>query len=264
MPEAAVTYLVHLWRADGRMRSRIQRRILVSAAEDCFSIPVMQSVSSWINGPRGEDLHEAARQTLLITGTPCWYALPDGRHYIRAWRQAEVSPNVFLGKKQSTLELSMATCVMERSPLPALQAFLALTAQEDFNPISLSECLTRLACVHGAEPASRLAELYAENVRQLWRDSNLSGQALWALLSGPIGPQELPTIREDMVSGLVAMALAQHRAPAAPEWCKDGIHVAGRDRRFSGSLAEMAIACDMFEKLGRLCPSDDWSRFQNE
>lgn len=264
MPEAAVAYCVHLWRADGRTRSRIQRRILVSAAEDCFSIPVMQSVSAWINGPRREDLHEAVRQVLLIIETPCWYALPDGRHYIRAWRQAEVGPNAFLGKRQSALELSIATGVMERSPLPALQAFLALTAQEDFNPLSLSECLTRLACVHGGEPASRLSELYAENVRHLWRDSNWSGQALWALLAGPIGPQELPNIYEDKLSELVAMSLAQHRVPPVADWCKDGIHVAGCDRRFSGSLAEMALACDAFERLGRLCPSDDWGDFQNE
>ena len=43
-----------------------------------------------------------------------------------------------------------------------------------------------------------------------------------------------------------------------PRWCCDGVHSAGDDPRFMGTLPEMYAVRKAFEYYGRVDPNDEW------
>jgi hypothetical protein len=252
----AVAYLGYLWGISAEAQVRVRRRILICSAEDNTSVAVIARVSDWFNDQR-LSLRDAVREVLRISSTN-WYETPDGRTYIRSWWSAEASVNPYIGSAQDKLLDIMYQAVRSDSTLSALHAFNALLSLRNYNRQMLGERLLRLAMEDGNECAVQLSKLYLNNTKALWRDANVTGQCLYTLLFGPIGPQSDPQPDERHVARLAAQANAQATVPAVPNWCLDGIHVAGADPRFSGSLRHMTAACAAYERFGRLTPDDAW------
>jgi hypothetical protein len=256
-PDDAVTHLGYLWNLGSSARVRVRRRLLICSAEDNTSIPVMAHVSKWFNEDR-QELEGAVREVLRIDGTPNWYATAAGRKYVRSWWQAETSVNPYDGKDQRALLAIIEQAVRSHSSVPALQAFSATINLHGYDRKLLVDRLRELALKRNDDSAVKLADLYLRNMQTLWWDTNFTGQCLYTLLFGPVGPQLDPELDEDRVAMLVTRASAQQTAPEVPSWCLDGIHVAGADPRFSGSIKHMAAACGAFERFGRLSPDDAW------
>lgn len=255
--EMAARYLGYLWGLDSKAKARTRRRILVCSAEDNTSIPVMNRVSDWFRLER-TDVEHAIREVLRICGTPNWYATPSGRAYIGAWWRAETEHNPYIGKRQDVLQTVIESAVRAHEALQAMQAFNAILSDRGYSRQGLAHCLRSLAVEHKNDFAIRLADIYIQHVSALWRDSNFSGQCLYTILAGPIGPQSDPEPDENQVRTLAAQAAAQTTPPDVPPWCLDGIHVHGRDPRFSGAIKHMAAACIAYEHFGRLSPDDVW------
>jgi hypothetical protein len=256
--DLAISYLGYLWNSGKDIRARVRRRILICSAEDNTYIDVMARVSDWFN-KGGPEVKDAVREMLRINGTPNWYATACGRAYIRAWWQAERSPDPPAGQDQGVLLATIEEDVQSGSTLSALQAFNATISLRGYNRQSLVDRLHGLALERNNGSAARLSNLYQKNMKALWWDANLTGQCLYTLLVGPIGPQADPKPDERQVAAFAAQADAQKSAPEVPSWCLDGIHVPGNDPRFSGSIKHMAAACAAFERFGRLSPDDVWT-----
>lgn len=259
----AAIWLFTLWQSGPSARSRSQRRILVSAAEDNLSIPVMRSASDWYNSRNRFDLLSAMRELLRITKTQNWYATESGRSYIRKWHDFEKQENPYVGKHQDCLLRVMEMAIRDKALDTAIQAFNALYQAKDWSRWEFANLLTRIALEKDNRPALAIAELFEENHRHLWNDGNYSGQALYSLINGRIQEDVTPEIKDAEVLQLIAQA-RQFPAQGVPAWCLDGIHLPGHDPRFSGSLKHMAIACTAFETLGRLDPNDVWDGFSGK
>ena len=257
-PDLAISYLGYLWNSGTDVRNRVRRRILICSAEDNTSVTVMTCVSDWFNEGR-PGVEDAVREMLRINSTPNWYATAGGRAYIRAWWETEQSDNPHIGKDQGVLLATIEEAVRSGSTLSALQAFNATISVRDYNRQSLVDCLHDLALERNDDSAATLADLFQNNMRALWWDANFTGQCLYTLLLGPIGTQADPSPAENEVASFSAQAKAQKTAPEVPSWCLDGIHVAGADPRFSGSIKQMTAACTAFERFGRLSPDDAWN-----
>jgi hypothetical protein len=257
MPVAAVAHLATLWRGK-TTRARAQRRLLISAAEDNLSVPVMRRVVHWFDGRQRDDLNAAAAEVARLCSTPNWYANEAGREYIRSWRSAERGAHILWGRSECSLHGVMSHAVRDGRAPAAMQAFMALTSLERFDPIPLAALLVRLALERGSDGALQVAELYADHCRTLWRDGNFSGLALYMLCSGEVGPQIDPEVPHAVQLTAQALQLANDGL-RVPDWCKDGIHTTGCDPRFSGTLERMAAVCDAFETFGSLSPDEPWT-----
>ncbi len=259
-PADAAIWLFTLWQAGPSARSRAQRRILVSAAEDNLSIPVMRSVSDWYNSRNRFDLQSAMRELLRITKTQNWYATESGRSYIRKWHETEQRANPYVRKHQDCILRVMEMSIRDKALVPAIQAFNALYQAKDWSRWEMANLLTRLALEQDNRPALAIAELFEENHRHLWNDGNYSGQALYTLIVGPIGNDAAPSVEDaEVLTSFANIRQTMSQGVTVPSGARDGIHLPGSDPRFAGSLQRMSDACTVFEILGRLDPLDeDW------
>lgn len=256
----AAIWLFTLWQSGPSARSRSQRRILVSAAEDNLSIPVMRSASDWYNSRNRFDLQSAMRELLRITKTQNWYATESGRSYIRKWHDIGNQANPYVGKHPDCILHALDVAIRDKAPAQAIQAFNALYEAKDWNRWELANLLTRLALEQDNRPALAIAELFEENLRHLWNDGNYSGQALYTLIVGPIGNDAAPSVEDsEVLTSFANIRQSMSHGVTVPSWARDGIHLPGSDPRFAGSLKRMSEACTVFEILGRLDPQDDWS-----
>jgi len=257
--EDATLWFVALWRSGKSNQDRAQRRLLISAGEDCLSIPVMQGISAWYNGSSRFDLHSAIRHVLEISQTPNWYATEAGRRYILHWREAELKGNPYLEKRPDCLLWSIETAVRQRSLLRALHAFNAYYHNETSNRWKLARLLTRLALQFDNLAALAVAEVFEDNVRHIWNDANYSGQALYTLILGHIGEASDPFVsNEAVIQSIVRAEFLLSRGPTVPSWALDGIHCSGSDPRFAGTLKQMCAMCRAYEYYGRLDPADEF------
>lgn len=158
----------------------------------------------------------------------------------------------------------MEQAILDGESIAAMHAFSALYAKDNWNRWSLAQLLSRLSLETDNLPALQLAELYGDNLRHLWRDANFSGQALYTLLEGPIGEPLEPQVTEDEVDAALAAAEATASDLTIASHYLDGIHCAGSDPRLSGLLMHMANACTIYERLGRLDPTDDFAAILGE
>lgn len=258
--EDAVLWFISLWRSGVTHRERVQRRLLICAAEDNLNVEVMRRLSDWYSNSVARcDLKAAVREILRITDTPNWYATEQGRRYIREWFEAELTKNPHLGKPPDCLLRVIERAVHEKALLSAMHGFNAYYRHRESNHLKLAQLLCRLAIKTDNQPASALAELFEENVRHLWNDTNFSGQTLAVLVGGPIGASMDREVPEDEVVQLIAQALTRLVEPmTVPEWCLDGIHTGGRDPRFAGTIRQMNAMCRAYEYYGRLDPADEF------
>lgn len=258
-PDFAIRYLLWLWEQDSKTRERVQRRILICAAEDNLSVPVMDAASRWYGSLMRRKLEAATTVALKIIATPNWYAVPEGRDYIRAWRAAEIGTNPYRRKSEECLHKCIETLVRGKELLPAMRAFNALYERHrGFDRRLLAEIMVRLALEQNNSTALSIASIYENHMSELWTDGNYAGQALYTLIVGPIGQHPNPDITKADVSTALQRAQLQQAVLAVPAWALDGIHTGGRDPRFAGTVKMMAGCCAAYEHYGRLSPDDEW------
>lgn len=259
-PLDALIWLHLLSQAWQNTRFRAQRRVLIGAAEDCMSIPVMRAVSDWYNSPSRHNLHAASREVLRIIKSPNWYATDRGRAYIRRWREVELLPNPFRREAPDSLFQILEDAIRSGASIQAMHAFFAINEKKDWNRQTLAHLLNRFALEFANTSACALAELFNTNCRSLWNDTNYSGLALDALLGGPLDEDTNPIIAESELVQLIANTRhSLSQGVTIPEWARDGIHCSGKDPRFSGLWEYMAASCNAYEHYGRLDPEDVWS-----
>lgn len=256
---------------------RAQRRILIGAAEDNLSIPVMQSVSDWYNSRRRFNFEAASLEvpfsyhldSQLVCRSP-W----PGIHPPRA--AIECLPNPFLKQSESVLFQILEDAVRRHSTVRAFQSFWAIHEVKGWNREGMADLLNRLALEFDIPDALALSDLYQANWKSLWNDINYSGLALDVLLAGPLSQREQhfgPEFPDYMQLTTPILHLNRYllqltariknllgESLTVPDWALDGIHCGGNDPRFSGLWEHMARACDAYEFYGRLDPDDDWSR----
>ena len=260
LTDEAILWLCYLWNQPG-LKSRIQRRILMSAGEDNISVNVIEAVSNWYgNNSTRKDLTLATIEVARICATDNWYAQPDGRFYMFAWEKATIEPKQGLPKDYPALLEFFTNAIIDCREIEALKAFNRLYENESFRPRDFANTLQSISKVSNSHQAHRLVELYVKNAGALWLDGNLSGQAVFALLNGDFGDATLPVSNEKEVLSLLQDA--QYRITNGveiPAFARDGIHTRkGGDVRFAGTIKQMAACCRAYEYFGRLSPDDKW------
>lgn len=256
----AILWLCYLWEQPG-FKSRMQRRILISAAEDNISVNVIEAVSNWYgNTASRKDLIQAVIEVARICATDNWYAQPDGRLYMFAWEKATIEPKFGLPKEYAALLEFLSDAICDCRELDALKAFNRLYENKAFRPKDLANNLLKLSPQSNSSHAQRLVDVYAKNTGALWLDGNLSGQAVFALLNGDFGFATSPIINENEVLSLIHDAqLKISNGIQIPAFARDGIHTRkGGDVRFAGTVKQMAACCRAYEYFGRLSQDDKW------
>lgn len=239
----------------------MQRRILISAAEDNISVNVIEAVSNWYgNTASRKDLIQASIEVARICATENWYAQPDGRLYMFAWEKATIEPKLGIPKEYAALLEFLSDAISDCRELDALKAFNRLYENKAFRPKDLANFLLKLSPQSNSNHAKRLVDLYAKNTGALWLDGNLSGQAVFALLNGDFGYATNPTVNENEVLSLLHDAQYKiSNGIQIPIFARDGIHTRkGGDPRFAGTVKHMAACCRAYEYFGRLSPDDKW------
>lgn len=256
----AIVWLRYLWYQQG-LKARLQRRILVCAGEDNISVNVTEAVSQWFGSSLNKrSLELAAIEVARICATDNWYAQPDGRFYIFAWESAEVDPKLGLPKSYPELLTFFTDAILDRNELQAMKSFNSILSNRSFRPKDFAALLLDVAKDSTSQQAHRLIEIYAKNSSALWLDGNISGQAVFALLNGDFGYQTTPIVDEEHVMKLLDEAdRIITDGLVIPDYARDGIHTRqSGDRRFAGTVKQMAGCCRAYEYYGRLDPNDSW------
>lgn len=258
-PAEALLWLVYLWQHP-KERSRLQRRILLCSGEDNLSVEVIEKVAAWHAGPRRTSLDAAATEVLRICGTANWWAQPDGREYIYAWRRTEKLAREYKGIETPVLIKAMESAIQTKQLTHGLAAFNALYARKGFNSAGFAGHLLDWAAKYGGDQAKRLAGVYSQHNATIWLDGNISGQAYYALIHGNFGEQSDPEVSPDEVSAMLSQAAKSLQGGVAvPSWTLDGVHTrSGSDKRFAGVIKSMCGCCRAYEHFGRLSPEDVW------
>lgn len=256
----AITWLRYLWFQPG-LESKVQKRILLSSGEDNMNVHVMDTISGWHgNLDTRKSLELAAIEVARLCATDNWYAQPEGRLYMFAWEKAEIEPRLGLPKRYSDLLMFFTDAVLERNVTDAMKAFNQLYADRTFRPRDFANTLIYIARESDSQHAHNLVELYAKNASALWLDTNISGQAVFALLNGDFANQTVSLIDESKVMHLLVDAerrIAQ--GLVIPDFARDGIPtIEGSDHRFAGTVKQMAACCRSYKYYGRLSPNDKW------
>lgn len=256
----AIVWLRYLWYQQG-LKSRLQRRILVCAGEDNISVNVTEAVSQWFGSSLNKrSLELAAIEVARICATDNWYAQPDGRFYIFGWEKAEFEPKQGLPKTYPELLTFFSDAIAECRDVEAMKSFNSILSNRSFRPRDFAALLLDLAKDSTSQQARHLIDIYVRNASALWLDGNISGQAVFALLNGDFGYQTAPIV--DAVHVMKLLADAERRITdglVIPDYARDGIHTRqSGDRRFAGTVKQMAGCCRAYEHYGRLDPSDEW------
>lgn len=257
--DEAVLWAAYLWQMS-KERPRIQRRILLAGGEDNVAMPVMERISDWYGSPNKKSLEAATTEVLRLCATKNWWAQPDGRNYIYAWRRAEIDPPNFKNLDLAELFQIMETAIAEKTLIRGLAAFNAIYDRRDFRPQMLAPLLMSWSDTYGSQQAQRLARVFERHVGAFWLDNNVSGQSYYALIHGEFGEQGCPAISTAEVESALAQATERLKARISlPAYAQDGIHTKnGNDRRFAGIVKFMSGSCRAYEHFGRLSPTDEW------
>jgi len=255
----AVLWMAYLWQFP-KERQRIKVRVLFESGEDNLSLNVIESISEWYGSSRRNSLEAAATEIIRLCGTRNWWAQPDGRQYIYAWRRSEIAPPNFKRLGLGELFGVMHGAIVERDMTTGLAAFNALYGRRDFQPRVLASRLRDWSETHGCQQARRLAQVYERHVSSFWLDGNISGQTYFALIHGEFGEQDRPEVEDEQVGEALFRASERLKAGIAiPSHALDGVHTQrGSDRRFAGVVKFMSGSCRAYEHYGRLSPDDDW------
>jgi hypothetical protein len=264
--EDAVYWLVYLDSFDGaHYRFRTARRLLIGAAEDGHSIPVMEKVAEHFRriSKRQADLVELVAEAVRICKHLTWWHPDSGGHdYIyeslvgeRAWSYKRWDHRI------STVQAEVQGAIEAENRAMALGGVAAFRhVHETFGATKQAEFLLHLAESMGHTQAARLCRVHLSAKSALSDDCNFMCQAAWMMAGGVSSVAEtiLP-VTEDECVDLLERARERWKEPQPiPRWCCDGLHSAGDDPRFTGLLPEMWAVCRAFQHYGRVDPSDEW------
>lgn len=264
--EDSVAFLLFLHQRFPDTWYRATRRILIGAAEDGLCVSTQKRTSDWfVNGWHHEaPVIEAVREIARICLTPNWWAQPKnaGHDYIFSWDRAEkLAAADFLHRERPFSEqlFELEIEIDSRQPARAIAILCSFDKRRGFKPALLGKFLQLLAERQGNLLAYEVAEIYLRQIRALSGDTNFTGQVIYRLACGELGTQEEISISDDECSTLLEAGRERlSRLETIPGYLLDGIHCAGKDRRFSGMSSDMAAACRAFTYYGRLDPADKW------
>lgn len=264
--EDAIYWLIHL-RTFHSQAFRLGRRLLIISAEDNMNTAVMHRMAAffhkggWNVGEEG--LFLSAAEVVRVCKTPNWWALEDGRHYVRDWARAE---RIYESKEEEFKTSSfesvfqyMADAAEAGESAHAIAAVHCIAANKMVKGVELADMLLSLAKDRKCKEAIETAEMYKSVSKTLGVDPNHPGQIAYRLSHGALGSQEPVKVLRGEVQDLLDAAHYRWADPEPiPAHYLDGIHSVGKDRRFSGCSIDMAAASSAFEHYGRLSPEDKW------
>lgn len=260
----AVYWLVYL---DGfsepRYRFRTARRLLIGSAEDGHSIAVMEKVLEKFSKMTRlqTELHYLVNEAVRICKV-CnwWHPSTGGPDYVYSSLLGERELAYFRGERSlQTMIKLIEQGIQEGISAPALAGLLGLSAAK-VGGTKQAEIVLSLAKKYQHPLAERLAQIHLRAKSALSSDNNFLSQAVW-MLAGGVSPvaDVMESVSEAEVRGLLDHAIERWKAPRPiPGWCCDGVHSAGNDPRFMGTLPNMFAVCQAYEHYGRVDPDDVW------
>jgi hypothetical protein len=264
--EDAVYWLAYLDSfKEAQYRFRTARRLLIGSAEDGHSIAVMEKVREnlWmISKPHSELLFLIA-EAVRISKLPNWWHFDSGgADYIyqslvgeRTWRYKSWD------RKLPTLQKEIQKAIEEKNRAMAVGGVMAFAAiQGTFGATKQAEFLLQQAKNMGHDLAARLCNLHLSARTALSSDNNFLCMAAWMMAGGvsPVAETILPVSAEECYQLLDHAKERWQNPQPIPRWCCDGVHSAGDDPRFMGTLPHMYAVCKAFEHYGRVDPEDKW------
>jgi hypothetical protein len=121
-----------------------------------------------------------------------------------------------------------------------------------------AEFLMSIAQETNHERAVRLLNIHLGARTALSGDNNFTGHAVWYLAGGesPVADQIEPVAAGEVYELLdKAKERWKHPKPIPHCYC-DGIHCAGKDRRYAGILTDMWAVCMAFREYGNIEPEN--------
>jgi hypothetical protein len=245
------------------MRFRIARRILIGSAEDGQSISVMEIVASNFKFLCKLDtpLVYLAAEIVRICKIPNWWN-PEtvGHDYIFnslvGHRQHVLYQTV---KEVDTAQKLLRKALDEADKATAIGA-LCLLGAVGMGSTKQAELLHTIAAEMDHKNAARLLSIHLAARSALSGDNNFTSQAAWMLAGGesPVADQIEP-VSVGEVYELLDKARERWKHPRSiPNCYCDGIHCAGKDRRYAGILIDMWALCMAFRKYGNIEPENRW------
>lgn len=266
--EDAVYWLTYLYnfKEDGKgYRFRLARRLLIGSAEDGHSIAVMELVAR--NFPtlcrQDTPLYRLVAEVVRICGVPNWWdPSTNGPDYIykgmvsnrRAWFYREGGANAHEQFQQ------LRDRVSAQDGIGALTSLERLIGDRGLKREELAKYLFNLANDLGNVEARRLTLIHLNHKYALSQDANFLCQAVWHMAGGHSDVVDtIHVVRGGDVMPLIEQAQEKWKHPQAiGEWCCDGIHCAGNDRRFAGIWHDMYAVCRAYAYYGDVEPSRAW------
>jgi hypothetical protein len=242
-------------------RFRVARRILIGSAEDGHSISVMEYVASNFKFLCKLDtpLVYLAAEIVRICKLPNWWDPATGGHdYIYSnlvgYRQQVLYRKV---NDEHEARMLLRKAVEEEDRATALGA-LCLLGAVGIGSTKQAEFLMTIAQEMNHEKAIRLLSIHLGARSALSGDSNFTSHATWMLAGGesPVADQIEPVVAGEVYALLnAAKERWKHPKPIPDCYC-DGIHCAGKDRRYAGILQDMYALCLCFSHYGNIEPEN--------
>jgi hypothetical protein len=244
-------------------RFRVARRILIGSAEDGHSISVMEYVASNFKLLCKLDtpLVYLAAEIVRICKLPNWWNPATGGHnYILkslvGFRQQVLYRKI--NEVDGALTL-LRKAIDEKDRATAIGA-LCLMGAVGMGSTRQAEYLMTIAQELNHEKAVRLLRIHLGGRTALSGDNNFTGQAAWWLAGGesPVADQIEPVTTGEVYELLdQAKERWKHPQPIPSEYT-DGIHCAGKDRRYAGILTDMYALCLCFSHYGNIEPKNQF------
>jgi hypothetical protein len=236
-------------------RSYIGRRCYGSSGEDNMSVRVIEMAAELARRPPKVEL-PYLQAVIAITRGPKWYDMPY-RQYTMARLEIFRPGRLWKDESDDRVMQYGEQAILHQSFVDFFRAELELWYRKQNVP------LTRKLLDAGlSSPVPEVRRLTKCMELHFWfhatRDAFVKWQMGWQLWNGVLPGVDEPI---DLSGANDAIALAEERWSAEPmepipSWCLDGIHTSGDDPRFAGDVNGVRNMLAMFDRYGRLDPSD--------
>lgn len=263
--EDAIYWYTHILHCFPDQHYRLDRRVLIMAAEDCIEAPIQSTAYDWFKGVahvNSMDRHGITCYLLsMMCSTDNWWKQPTGQKYILGWRMAEKANR--LNEDQNFTKDSewgrLTSAVVAKDTPTALQSHMRLM-KLGYAKNKYAQWLLETSTASFNLPARMVSQCTVVNAKALGFDDNWLGQALWRVLGNDLGngvySEPSSTHIDHVRSKCVSEVYSKPRTP--PAWALDGIHCSGKDRRFAGIISSMVGCCNAYNKWGTLDPHHEW------
>ena len=252
-------YWLHYLHTFPDQRYKLCRRILLASGEDNLSVPVMHHASKYLTGWKTATLHDTATEVVRICKTKNWWEqMTTGHQYIKFWRIATALPDSFDGWYQDIVG-ELVESLADEDRTKSASALIVLKRFKQYDPKTVAGLFIRQAKFQNNYEAADTLQVMLDHPKVFKFDTNHLAQAHFRLFAGLLGEQENPDVDPDEVQELLDQVEDKWKAPKPiPSYYLDGMHTAGKDKRFMGIPASMYGMCKAYKKFGRLHPDDVW------